>query len=142
MPTGITMLTRIMLGIMLVFLAAAGVSAQDEEKSFTAMVDPDGVQRVEVLGGNYYFNPNVIVVKINKPVELKIRSDGGITPHNIVLKAPEAGIDFVENLDSEAKIIRFTPTRLGRYPFECDHRFLFFASHKEQGMHGVLDVVQ
>lgn len=117
-------------------------AAQPAEKRFTATIDADGVQRVVMTGGEYYFDPNVVVVKINVPVELHVKKAGGVAPHDIVLKAPEAGIDFAESLDSEEKVIRFTPTRVGSYPFACSKRFLFFESHKDQGMHGVLEVVE
>lgn len=113
-----------------------------QEKRYVATVDPDGVQRVEIVGGSYYFAPNLIVVKANVPVELKARKEGDIISHDIVLKAPEAGIDFAQELRSEPVIIRFTPVKTGRYEFGCSKKFLSFASHKERGMHGVLQVVE
>lgn len=133
------------LGVVLgVFLLSALAFAAEPamEKRYVATVDPDGVQRVEVLGGAYYFDPNLIVVKVNVPVELKVAKKGGVAPHNIVLRAPEAGIDFAQELSSEPQRIRFTPTRTGRYEFECAKKFLFFESHKERGMHGALLVVE
>lgn len=135
---------RSFLGVIGVFLLATLAFAAEPavEKKYVATVDPDGVQRVEMMGGAYYFIPNLIVVKVNVPVELKVRKEGSITPHDIVLKAPEAGIDFSQELRSEPALIRFTPTRIGRYEFECSKRFLNFESHKERGMHGVLQVVE
>lgn len=131
-----------MLTLILLLMSCGLVAAQPAEKRFTATIDADGVQRVQMTGGEYYFDPNVVVVKVNVPVELHVKKAGGVAPHNIVLKAPEAGIDFAEDLGSEVKVIRFTPTRAGSYPFECTNRFLFFKSHKDQGMHGVLEVVE
>jgi len=107
-----------------------------------ATLDADGVQRVEVLGGEYYFDPNYIVVKVNKPVELKVKKTGGYTPHNIVVKAPEAGINFSESLAKEPKVIKFTPTAIGKYPMYCDKKLLFFKSHKDRGMEGMIEVVE
>jgi plastocyanin domain-containing protein len=98
------------------------------------------VQRVEVRGGSYFFSPRHIIVKVNTPVELKVRKEPGIVPHNMVLKAPEAGIDFNVSLDDTPKVIRFTPTKPGSYPFYCDKKLLFFESHREKGMKGVLEV--
>lgn len=126
---------------LLVWTALILWGAEAKERRVVAAVDPDGIQRVDVLGGEYYFDPSVIVVKVNVPVELKIKKAGGITPHDIMLKAPEAGINFSESLSSEPKIIKFTPTKTGKYPFECSKRFMFFKSHKDQGMHGTLEVV-
>ena len=48
---------------------------------------------------NIIFDPNTIVVKVNVPVEFKVKKTGGYTPHDIVVKAPEAGIDFAVSLD-------------------------------------------
>ena len=126
------------------FLALAFIAWGDErvEKRFVATVGPDGVQRVEMTGGGYYFDPNVVVVKVNVPVELKVKKAEGITPHNIVITAPEAGINVDESLSTEPKSIQFTPTKAGKYPFECNKRLLFFKSHKDRGMHGMLEVVE
>lgn len=113
-----------------------------KEKVFRADVDKDGVQRAEIVGGGYFFTPNRIIVKVNIPVELKVSKESGIVPHNITIKAPEAGIDFEESLSTDPKIIRFTPTRVGTYPFYCSKKLLFFESHREKGMEGNLEVVE
>ena len=136
MRIGILAVAMLLVGCALAF------ADQAAEKRFVAAVDADGVQRVRMTGGGYYFDPNVVVVKVNVPVELHVKKADGVTPHNIVLKAPEAGIDFAESLGSEEKIISFTPTRVGSYPFECTKQFLFLESHKDRGMHGILEVVQ
>jgi plastocyanin domain-containing protein len=123
----------------------AGLALADErfvEKRFVATADADGVQRVTMVGGEYFFDPNVVVVRVNVPVELTITKEPGITPHNITLKAPGAGIDFAVDLSTEPKVIKFTPTKVGKYSFECTKRFLFFKSHEERGMHGILEVVE
>ncbi len=127
----------------MLFILAALASAADTfvEKRFAATVDPDGTQRVSILAGAYFFDPNVIVVKADVPVELSVKREAGITPHDFVLKAPEAGIDIKTDLATEPKVVKFTATKPGRYPFECSERFLFFTSHKDRGMHGILEVV-
>jgi plastocyanin domain-containing protein len=122
-------------------IPAAGEKPK-EEKLFTAAVSKDGVQRVEIVGGDYFFNPNHIVVKVNVPVELKIRKEGVIVPHDIVMKAAEAGIDFKVSLSKEPHVVRFTPTKTGSYPFYCSKKLLFFESHREKGMEGILEVVE
>ncbi|RJX26533.1 MAG: quinol oxidase [Desulfurivibrio sp.] len=130
----------------LVLLLVGGTLAGGEQiarKRLVATIDADGVQRVAMTGGEYYFDPSEVVVKVNVPVELGVRKSEGMVPHNIALNAPEAGIDFDRELSSsEVTVIRFTPTRVGTYPFACTHRFLFFESHSDKGMHGVLEVVQ
>ena len=130
--------------ILVALILMTGAAAADEkfaEKRVVAEVK-DGVQRVEMTGGEYYFDPNVVVVKVNVPVELKVRKEAGITPHNIVLKAPEAGINIDESLSGDPKVVTFTPTKSGKYEFECTKKLPFVKSHKERGMHGVLEVVE
>ena len=105
-------------------------------------VDKDGVQRVEILGSDYFFKPAHIIVKVNLPVELNVRKDGYIIPHNIVIEAPEAGIKVNESLSRDPKAITFTPTKAGRYPMFCDKKPPFMSSHREKGMEGMLEVVE
>ncbi len=132
-------LGRICLWAMILAVCCANGWAA-ERKEFHAVAGPDGVQRVEVLGGSYFFDPNYIVVKVNVPVELKIRKESGITPHDFVLHAPEAGMDIRADLTTEPQVVRFTPTRTGEYPFYCDKKLLMFESHREKGMSGTLVV--
>jgi len=125
----------------LAILCLCGLSATAAEKrEFTAKTDPDGVQRVEIRAGSYFFDPNTIIVKVNIPVELKVRKESGLIPHNIVMKAPDAGIDFRQELKETPEIIKFTPTKTGVYPIDCDKKVLFFESHKDKGMTGTLEV--
>jgi plastocyanin domain-containing protein len=123
--------------ILLLFAANAAAAGKTE---FTARMDPDGVQRAEIVAGSYFFDPNVIIVKVNVPVELKIRKEPGMVPHDVVLAAPNAGIDFRQELKETPVAIKFTPTRTGAYSFICDKKLLFFESHKDKGMIGTLEV--
>lgn len=112
-----------------------------QEKHFIAAVSADGVQRVEMVGGDYFYDPNYIVVQVNKPVELKVKKAGNI-PHNLIARAPEAGIDFKIDLKGELQTVHFTPTRIGKYPIYCDKSFLWFKTHRERGMEGLIEVVE
>ncbi len=123
-------------------LTAAVVAEEPEKKIFTAVTGPDGIQKVSIIGGEYYFDPNYIIVKVNVPVELSVKKEGGIVPHNIVMKAPEAGMAFNETLGSEPKVIKFTPTKTGTYPFSCTNKLLFFRSHEARGMKGAIEVIE
>ncbi len=100
----------------------------------------DGVQRAEITGGSYFFKPDRVIVRVNTPVELTLKKEPGLTPHNFVLKAPEADIDISVSLSEEPKKVAFTPTKAGEYPFYCDKRLLFFKSHRAKGMEGTLVV--
>ena len=125
--------------------SASAVAAEErpkEVKILRAALDKDGVQRVEVVGGGYFFDPNRIIVMVNLPVELKVRKEPGVVPHDIVMNSPEAGMDFRVSMHEEPQIIRFTPNKAGIYPFYCSRKLLFFESHREKGMEGVLEVVE
>jgi plastocyanin domain-containing protein len=141
-----TMLYRaiqlIRLSCFLSFLAAsvAGL-AQYQKEVYIAKVDPDGVQRVRLEGGGYFFKPSHIVIKVNVPVELLASREAGVVPHNLVIQAPEAGISVEEELAAEPRKITFTAKAVGKYPFFCGKKLLFFASHRERGMEGILEVV-
>ena len=123
--------------LLLVFLAN---NARTEEKKVVASIGTDGVQRVEMVGGSYFFDPNYVIVKVNVPVEIKVKKESGMVPHDFVLKAPEADIDVRVDLGKEPQTIRFTPTKVGEYPFYCAKKLLFFESHREKGMKGILKV--
>ncbi|HAS16731.1 MAG: quinol oxidase [Nitrospirae bacterium RIFCSPLOW2_12_42_9] len=129
--------------VTLLLCSAVTIHAKEiKEKRVVAAVDADGVQRVKILGGDYFFDPNYIVVKMNIPVELIVNKESGIVPHNILIKAPEAGIDFDENMRTKPKVIKFTPTKAGKYDLICNKRFLFFKDHRAKGMEGVFEVIE
>ncbi|BDV42477.1 hypothetical protein GURASL_14000 [Geotalea uraniireducens] len=132
---------NLLLAVLLLICSVVAVPAAEQDE-FRAMIDKDGVQRVTVVGGDFYFHPSHIVVKVNVPVELTVTKDTLIVPHDINVHAPEAGIDFKVELSREPQVIRFTPTKTGRYPMYCDKKFLFFPSHREEGMEGVIEVVE
>ena len=119
--------------------------ADIKEKRFVAVVGADGVQQVTIVGGEYYFDPNHIVVKANVPVELLVRKaadSSWFIPHDLVAKSPEAGIEFKATLKKETQTITFTPTRAGMYPLYCGKKPPFGKSHKDRGMEGVIEVVE
>lgn len=123
-------------------VTATALHAAPGGKTYRATIDKDGVQRVTLVGGSYYFDPSHVIVKVNVPVELSVRKESGLIPHNIVVRAVNAGIDFDEEMGNEAKIIKFTPTKAGKYPIYCSKKLLFFESHREKGMEGLLEVVE
>jgi plastocyanin domain-containing protein len=111
------------------------------QETVIASIDDDGVQRVRMIGGEYFFTPQRVIVKVNVPVELMLTKEAGVVPHSFVINAPEAGISVDEELYNEAKKVRFTPTAVGNFPYYCRHRLLFFKSHRDKGMEGELEVV-
>lgn len=113
-----------------------------QEKRFVAPVGADGVQRVEMVAGEYFFNPSYIVVKVNKPVELKIKKTAGYIRHNLVATAPEAGIAFNIELTVTPQKVRFTPTKTGKYSICSDKCIFMFKTDREKGMEGLIEVVK
>ena len=101
----------------------------------------DGVQRAEIIVDTYSYTPNHLLVIVNRPVELTLKSVTWVVPHNFVLKAPEAGFDISKDIPAGQTItLSFTPTKEGRFKFLCDKKLLFFKSHQEKGMEGILEV--
>ncbi|WP_445399501.1 quinol oxidase [Zobellella sp. An-6] len=127
-------------GVLLLLAALAPGTGRAEPVQ--ARLDADGVQRVEIVGGNYFFHPDHIVVKVGVPVELMVSKEPGLTPHSLVIWSPRMGIDVDVMLGSSGRVIRFTPRVTGRVDFSCREKLLFFASHQERGMTGVLEVVE
>lgn len=106
-----------------------------------ALLDEDGYQRAEIVAeGSYRFTPPHIIVRLGVPVKLKVHLTSWLVPHNIAMNSPEAGMKFSVSLSDLKRTIRFTPTAVGRYPFYCDKKFLFFKSHREKGMEGIIEV--
>lgn len=99
------------------------------------------VYRVRVELADYRFSPRNIEVTVGQPVELVLSNRDFITPHNITLSAPGAGMDIdVDVQPGKSRQLSFTPTRTGRYEFYCDKKLPFMKSHRERGMEGVLVV--
>jgi plastocyanin domain-containing protein len=137
------MIRKLAVSLGLCLAATTALAQGDKEKieKVVATVDADGVQRVRILGGSYFFKPGHIVVKVNVPVELTASRESGITPHNLLIKAPEAGLDVEADLGTEPKKIAFKPTAVGKYPIYCSKKLPFMAGHREKGMEGILEVV-
>jgi plastocyanin len=126
---------------LLLMLAVSTACALAQEPPQVVKPDADGVQRVRLVAGSYFFKPNHIVVKANVPVELSASRASGITPHDLVIRAEEAGINVKEDLGSDPKKIAFIATKPGKYPIYCSKKLPFMAGHREKGMEGILEVV-
>ena len=122
-------------------LALSSACALAQEPPQVVKPDADGVQRVRLVAGSYFFKPHHIVVKANVPVELTASRESGITPHDLVIRAEEAGLNVKEDLASDPKKIAFTATKPGKYPIYCSKKLPFMAGHREKGMEGILEVV-
>lgn len=128
---------RVLVALSLLLLLACGSSGLDRPVvTAEAVTEPDGVQRVEVDMHSYYFEPNRIVVKAGKPVELKLHNSSHVVPHNFTLIG--GGMNVNESKWGwGSDTVRFTPTEPGEYRFFC-HK----GSHEKKGMVGTLVVVE
>lgn len=127
---------------LIICCAAGRLGAQPGHEPYRAAVGADGVQRVDILAGDYFFRPDHIIVKAGRPVMLVVRVERGIIPHGLVLKAPEANVSIDADLSRESQTFTFTPSAPGKYAFYCPKKLLFFKSHREHGMKGILEVVE
>ncbi|KVL35346.1 quinol oxidase [Burkholderia territorii] len=126
--------------VTIALVAGAGLARADGDAPVRVPVDADGVQRVAIVGGSYYFRPNHVIVRAQVPVELTVSAESGVVPHSFEIDAPQAGIAVHTELGATPRTFRFTPTAPGRFAYYCTHRLLFLRSHRERGMEGVLDV--
>ena len=92
------------------------------------------------MAGSDYFNPDHILVKIGSPVEISLVKEAGFVPHNIVVSDPDNNVIFEQEVTEEKTIVIFTPKKIGDYKMYCDNQLLFFKSHREKGMKGVIQV--
>jgi len=133
---------RIAFALVFSLLLAAVPGAVRSAEPVAVPMDADGVQRLHVLGGSYFFRPDRLQVKVNVPVELLVSKEPGLVPHTFVLKIPDQDIDIERDLSTEPGPVRFTIHKAGRYDFYCRNRLLFFQSHRDKGMAGVIEAVE
>jgi plastocyanin len=99
------------------------------------------IQTVDITAGSYYFNPDTITVKAGQPVTLNVRNEATLLPHNLIINAPEAGIDVkIDVRAGKSASATFTPTAPGTYDIYCGKEPPFGKSHRDRGMHGRLIV--
>lgn len=133
---------KICMLVALLFLVKAAAAEEVAKKVHKAAVDENGVQTVEITGGEYYFDPNHIIVKVNVPVVFVVKKTPGLVPHDIIIDEPEAGMQFELGFDEDGERVEFTPKMVGKYPFYCGKKLLFFKGHRQRGMEGIIEVVE
>lgn len=104
-----------------------------------ATVDANGVQHVSIVGGSYFFRPSHVLARANQPLEIRISVEPGLIPHSFVLEGPDGQHLADVDLSTQTQTLRLT-LAAGNYPFYCPNRLLWFESHSERGMTGVLKV--
>jgi plastocyanin len=134
-------LADIIAGLAIVCTLVSAVESFEASTPVIVPLDSDGVQRATIVVDSYSYTPSHVQVEVGKPVELILDSVTIITPHNFVLKEPGAGLMLEHDVPTgKGTIIRFTPTQRGLFKFYCDKKLLFFKSHRDKGMEGLLDV--
>jgi plastocyanin len=131
---------RLQPGVFLVLLIAIPVARGAEE---TLVVGPgaDGVQRASLVLDSYSYTPKRLVVRAGKPVELSLHNVSTLAPHNFVVADPAAGFKVNKDVSAgKTARVSFVPPHAGIFVFYCDKRLLFFKSHRDNGMEGVLEV--
>ncbi|GLZ87959.1 hypothetical protein Pres01_40100 [Metapseudomonas resinovorans] len=123
--------------IALLSLATEAAGAADSVSPASAAADD--LQRVAIVGGSYFFRPDHVVVKAGRPLELAVRVEAGIIPHRFVLETADGRSLADVPINEKTKVLRFA-LPAGKYLFQCPNRLLFFKSHRERGMTGVLEV--
>lgn len=107
------------------------------------VLEPDfeGIQRAFIVLDSYAYAPSHISIQAGEPVEFRLENQSFLTPHNFIMDHPDAGLQQDVNVDAGDDVtIRFVAPVPGTYTFYCDKQLLFFPSHREEGMEGLLEV--
>lgn len=95
------------------------------------MSEESNSQIISVEGGNFYFKPNEIRVKVGEPVVINFTNNGGA--HDFVIK--ELGVQSKLTQSGETAQVQFTPNQTGTFEFYCS-----VGNHRAMGMKGTLIV--
>ncbi|HXC61400.1 MAG TPA: cupredoxin domain-containing protein [Nitrospiria bacterium] len=129
------------LGLLLLTVLTALTSFAAEP--LVVQTSSDEIQRAEIIADSYSYTPDHLIFKSNVPVELIIHSKTWLVPHNFMLKDADAGLDIKQDIPAgKSVVVKFTPTRSGKFKFYCDKKLLFFKSHEDRGMKGILEVTE
>ena len=95
------------------FLSGSKVNA--DSNVFTASVDNDGVQKVNLGFKNYNYYPNTIKVKNGVPVEISLDESISGCYRSLIIR--DFGVSAISRSPSEK--ITFTPDKTGIFRFSC-----------------------
>lgn len=100
-----------------------------------AVVDSKGVQRVDVYFHRYYFEPNRIIVRAGRPVEIVAHNRSWVVPHNLTIADSSLSVS-VGGWGPFTRRARFIPETSGEFRFFCH-----VGGHAKKGMTGTLVVL-
>ena len=120
---------------------SGGAFGETEQEVLVLQPDADGVQRAFLVLDSYAYTPSHVSVEAGVPIEFQLENQSFLTPHNFIIDHPDAGLQQDVNVDAGDDVtIRFVAQVPGTYTFYCDKQLLFFPSHREEGMEGLLEV--
>ena len=101
------------------------------EEEILTTDEESGVDIINVEGGSFYFEPNVITVKKGETVTIVLNSVDMM--HDFIIDELDIRTEIVKGGNSGT--VTFTPTEPGEYTFYCS-----VANHKAMGMVGKMIV--
>lgn len=124
-----------LLAVLAAGLLGCAAGAKRPPQSLELTPDASGVQRATLQLHSFYFEPNRIVVRAGRPVELTLHNHSLVVPHNFTIA--DSAISVSQGVGRKrTHVLRFTPGPPGEYEFFCH-----VGSHAKKGMTGVLVVV-
>jgi len=91
-------------------------------------------KKITVTAKKFEFNPSHIELKVNQPVEITFQSED--TKHGFEQK--ELGVEKVVFSKDAPQTVKFTPTKVGTFPFKCAK----FCGMGHSGMKGEIVVTE
>lgn len=104
----------------------------ESTESAEAMMEKVDVE-VELEGGMFYFEPNIIEAKVGDVVKVTLDNVEGF--HDFVVDEFDAATAQIK--EGETDTVTFTVTEAGEFEFYCS-----VGNHREQGMVGTLVVTE
>ena len=121
--------------VTLASLAAAVLCGAFLLRAQDAAPAPSGEpKKITVTAKKFEFNPSHIELKVNQPVEITFQSED--TKHGFEQK--ELGVEKVVFSKDEPQTVKFTPTKVGTFPFKCAK----FCGMGHSGMKGEIVVTE
>ena len=117
-----------------VAVALLGAFLRAQDAAPTPAAPSSEPQKITVTAKKFEFNPSHIEVKAGQPVEITFQSED--TTHGFAQK--ELGIEKVTFKKDEPAIVKFTPSKVGTFPFKCQK----FCGMGHSGMKGEIVVVE
>jgi cytochrome c oxidase subunit II len=94
------------------------MSTGSERSAAAPVTQSDQPRVVNVSAERFSFTPSEIRLKVNEPIEIRLKSED--TDHGFRILDTDVDVRIPKR-GKGAATVRFRPTREGRYTFECSH---------------------